>query len=120
MALLAIAFPKLRILWTRDPHRTVELFVALKQGQPEVDTAAAMAKGLGDDDELGVQGKGNAVGEELLQRLPGVSMHNYRKITRAVDCLADLFALSEKEIVKLIGPVEGKRLFNFINQPAPV
>ena len=22
MALLAIAFPKLRILWTRDPHRT--------------------------------------------------------------------------------------------------
>ena len=28
--------------------------------------------------------------------------------------------LSEKEIVKLIGPVEGKRLYQFINQPAPV
>ena len=96
------------------------MFIALKHGQPEVDTAAAISKGLGDDQDLGVHGKGNPVGEDLLQRLPGVSMHNYRKITRSVNCLADLLKMSESEITGLIGKVEGKRLYKFINQPAPV
>ena len=99
------------------PPIQVELFVELKKGQPEVDTAAAMAIGGADQED---ENTGNAVGKELLQRLPGVSVHNYRKITRNVDCLADLFTMSESEITKLIGQTEGKRLYKFINQPAPV
>ena len=60
LALLTIAFPRLRILWARDPRATVDLFCALKQGQPDVDTATALAVGTeaeqGDGDGSGAPG----------------------------------------------------------------
>uniref|UniRef100_A0A3P8TRZ9 DNA repair endonuclease XPF n=1 Tax=Amphiprion percula TaxID=161767 RepID=A0A3P8TRZ9_AMPPE len=43
LTLLTLHFPRLRILWCPSPHATSELFLELKQGQPEPDASAAQA-----------------------------------------------------------------------------
>ena len=47
LALLCRHCPKLRILWARSPHATVDLFKALKQkrSQPNVEEAVAIGTG---------------------------------------------------------------------------
>ena len=66
-----MAFPTLRIVWSTDARFTVDLFLELKKGQPDVSAAAAQAAGGGGaGDEMGSDNQG---AEEMLQRLPGVS-----------------------------------------------
>ena len=119
LALLAMAFPNLRVVWSTDARFTVDLFVALKKGQPDVDAAAAHAAGGGGaGDELGSDNQG---AEEMLQRLPGITAHNYRRVMRGVSCLADLCTMDEAQLVQLLGnSTDAKRLYRFLNQPAPV
>ena len=45
ISLLCIHFPALRVLWSRDPDMTADMFHALKQLFDEPDEAAAMAAG---------------------------------------------------------------------------
>lgn len=49
LVLLTLHFPSLRILWSRSPHATVELFTALKKGQLQPDVLKALAAGTEDD-----------------------------------------------------------------------
>jgi ERCC4-type nuclease len=55
LSLLVIAFPKLRILWSRSPHVTADIFKTLKAGRLDADPDQATAIGnksyLGTDDE---------------------------------------------------------------------
>ena len=119
MALLAMAFPNLRIVWSTDARFTVDLFQELKKGQADVDPQAAHAAGGGGaGDEMGSDNQG---AEEMLQRLPGITAHNYRRVVREVSCLADLCQMDEAQLTKLLGnPQDAKRLHRFVNQPAPV
>ena len=57
LSLLIIAFPKLRILWSRSPHVTADIFKTLKAGRLDADPDQATAIGnksyLSTDDEAG-------------------------------------------------------------------
>ena len=46
LALLALHFPRLRIIWSRSLHATADIFRALKSNQddPDPDVAAAIGK----------------------------------------------------------------------------
>ncbi len=45
LVLLSLHFPRLRVIWSRSLHATVDLFRALKANQDEPDAAAAAAIG---------------------------------------------------------------------------
>lgn len=45
LALLALHFPRLRLIWSRSLHATADLFRALKTHQDEPDPVAAAAVG---------------------------------------------------------------------------
>jgi hypothetical protein len=68
MCLLTIAFPQLRIVWSRDARATVDIFQSLKIGQPEPGLEMALTYG-GESVE-----PANQSAEEILQRLPGITV----------------------------------------------
>jgi DNA excision repair protein ERCC-4 len=117
MALLAMHFPKLRILWSPSTHDTLNLFKELKSNHEEVDVEKAIEVGrsesleamLKDDDEDEV----NEVAKDMLLRLPGVNVHNARRIMRECDSLAELSSMGRNELRELAGPLAGQKLYTF-------
>jgi DNA excision repair protein ERCC-4 len=124
MAILTIHFPKLRILWSRSTHETLRIFKELKSSHEEVDVEKAMEIGrsesveallkqdLNDDEEDEV----NEAARDMLLRLPGVNVHNARRIMRECDSLAELSEMTRDELRKVAGPVAGQKLFTFFRQ----
>ena len=93
MALLTLHCPQLRVLWSRSPHATVQIFKRLKEDQADADTAAAAAagtEGSGGGRHTGDGGaglpptvparasEGTVAAHELVHRLPGVTADNAR------------------------------------------
>lgn len=138
LSLLILHFPALRILWSRSPHATVELFKAIKKNQdePDVEAAAALgggnpvtAAGGGDGTEAGVEHQAanrgtsestaasyyNTSAIDVLKKLPGINDHNYRKVLAKVESLAALSSMSQDELAQLIGKANGKKLHAFFN-----
>ncbi|GLD98642.1 hypothetical protein PINS_up007359 [Pythium insidiosum] len=128
LTLLVLHFPQLRLLWSRSPHATVELFRVIKRNQPEPDVAVAAAVGTGSSSSAGdanaADGGGsnamsasfynnNAV--DVLRKLPGITDHNYRKVLARVRTLAELSRLSLEELTALLGQICGKRLHTFLH-----
>jgi len=81
--LLILAFPRLRILWSRSPHATVDIFKALKAGRedPSVEQAIALGNksylgGPVDEDDDGTDA---AVEEEVNTGL-SISMWKFLSI----------------------------------------
>lgn len=123
---LALAFPQLRLLWSRTPQDTVSLFLALMNRHQEVDVEKAVQAGASDSGAGGAEGEedGNqadsrATAIELLLSLPGITTHNYRTVMAQVENIADLSTLAEPELVKLIGQINGKKLFEFFREKLP-
>jgi DNA excision repair protein ERCC-4 len=124
MAILTIHFPKLRILWSRSPHETLRIFKELKSSHEEVDVEKAMEIGrsesveallkqdANDDEEDEV----NEAARDMLLRLPGVNVHNARRIMRECDSLAELSEMTRDDLRKVAGPVAGQKLFTFFRQ----
>lgn len=46
LSLLALHFPRLRIIWSRSLHATAEIFASLKANQDEPDETKAMRVGV--------------------------------------------------------------------------
>lgn len=122
MVLLTNHFPQLRILWSRSPHETLRIFRDLKQNHNEVDVDAAVEVGRsesvedflkgGDDEEDEI----NEAARDMLLRLPGVNVHNARKIMQKCDSIAELAEMPRDELKRIAGPVAGQKLFTFFRQ----
>ena len=125
MALLVIHFPKLRLLWSRSPFETLKLFKALKTNHEEVNVERAVEIGSnesldailsadanGDIEEMEV----NEATRDFLIRLPGIHIHNARKIMKSCKSLADLANLTRDQMKGLLGAQPGQKLFSFLNQ----
>lgn len=124
MALLAMHFPKLRLLWSRSPYETLKLFKTLKANHEEVDVDKAVAIGSNESidalldikDDNGGEADINESARDMLLRLPGVNLHNARKITKECDSIAELAAMPKEKMRNLLGPRSGQQLFTFFNQ----
>lgn len=124
MALLAMHFPGLRLLWSRSPYETLKIFQNLKTNHEEVDVDKAVAVGSNesidalldmkdcDDGEVTI----NEAARDMLLRLPGINIHNARKIMKECDSIAELAAMSREKMKGFLGPLSGQRLFTFFNQ----
>ncbi|CAJ1965397.1 unnamed protein product [Cylindrotheca closterium] len=126
LVILTLHFPKLRILWSKSPHETLELFKTLKQNHDEVDVDKAVEIGRSDSIEalLTTEGDGeeeeedqiNEAARDMLLRLPGVNVNNARKIMRECESLAELSRMSRQELRNIAGPLAGQKLFSFFRQ----
>lgn len=131
MVLLTCHFPKLRILWSKSPHETLRIFKDLKSNHDEVNVEKAVEIGRNDtveallspetmdhtgddDDEVD---EVNEAARDMLLRLPGITVHNARRIMNECDSIADLIKMNRMELRKLVGPVAGQKLFTFFHQP---
>ncbi|CAM9334858.1 unnamed protein product [Choristocarpus tenellus] len=118
LTLLTMHFPQLRILWSRSQYATSDIFLELMAGNAPVDVDKALAAGGGEGEED--QGEGNTAARELLMRLPGINIHNFRQVMREVESVAELSGMTEEALAILIGGANAKKLYNFFRQPAPV
>ena len=135
MTLLMIHFPKFRLLWSKSPHETLKLFKLLKSNHEEVDVDKAVAIGsnesidammLLEDTKDGtskdVQPKQtadiNEAGKDMLLQLPGITIHNARKVMNACDSIAELAGFSREKMKEILGPLAGQKLFTFFHQRA--
>jgi DNA excision repair protein ERCC-4 len=123
MALLAMHFPELRIIWSRSPHETLRIFRELKTNHDEVDVEKAVQIGRDDTADALPQSNGeseeddiNETARDMLLRLPGVNVHSARKIMQECDSLAEFSKLSREEMRRIAGPVTGQKLFTFFRQ----
>ncbi|TDH72931.1 hypothetical protein CCR75_008688 [Bremia lactucae] len=124
LSLLILHFPSLRILWSRSPHATVNIFKIVKkyQEEPNMETAAALGNGLltnngaaqarGGEAELAVNYY-NTSAIDVLKKLPGINDHNFRKVVASVSNLAKLSQMTLDELTELLGRVNGKKLHKF-------
>ena len=135
MCLLIMHFPKLRLLWSRSPHETLKLFKILKTNHEEVDVDKAVLIGSNEsldallmgneninEDEQGSEVNGkpigdiNEAGKEMLLQLPGITIHNARKVMNSCDSIAELASLPRNEMKNILGPLAGQKLFTFFNK----
>ena len=124
MAILAMHFPKLRLLWSRSPHETLKLFKTLKVNHEEVDVDKAVAIGSNESidalldmkDDDGDEVEINEAARDMLLRLPGINLYNARKIMKECDSIAELAGMPREKLKEILGPLSGQRLFTFFNQ----
>jgi DNA excision repair protein ERCC-4 len=125
MAMLVLAFPSMKILWSRSPHATAGIFRSLKINHDEPDEIEAQR--IGQDEAIAVEsvdgvsnkrGKHNQDREtalELLLTLPGVNLTNVKGITRQVASIAALCRLDEGQLTALLGPANARKLYVFLH-----
>ena len=127
MAILTMHFPKLRILWSRSPHETLKLFKELKSKHEEVNVERAVDVGRSEsveallkldsnEDDEEEEDEVNEVARDMLLRLPGVNVHNARRIMRECDSLAELSKMNRDQLRQIAGPLAGQKLSDFFEQ----
>uniref|UniRef100_A0A3Q0RCE3 DNA repair endonuclease XPF n=1 Tax=Amphilophus citrinellus TaxID=61819 RepID=A0A3Q0RCE3_AMPCI len=125
LTLLTLHFPRLRILWCPSPHATAELFLELKQSQPEPDAAAAQAVTAESDTVAESADLYNPGPYDFLMKMPGVNTKNYKALIKNADSLADIAKLSQEKLAEILGNVNNAKLMyeflhNVTDVPAPI
>ena len=121
ISMLAIQFPKLRMIWSRSMQMTAEVFASLKAIEPEPVLEVAQKIGVPDADgdvyKL-VQDDLNDMAVDLLRRLPGITDRNYRKVIAKVESIEKMCDLSEEELAAILEDArQAKTLHTFIHAP---
>ncbi|KAF4124587.1 DNA excision repair protein ERCC-4 [Geosmithia morbida] len=115
IALLTLAFPRLRIIWSSSPYQTAEIFESLKAHEPEPDPLAAVRAGLDKDSQVEDQAF-NLEPQEMLRAVPGVTAQNIRNITAAAENVREVSNMEEKDLAPLVGQAAAKQIHGFFNR----
>jgi len=123
MSILIMHFPKLRLLWSRNPYETLKLFKTLKANHEEVNVDRAVEKGSNESVDallLSVDDAAeydvNEAARDMLLRLPGITVHNARKVMKVAESISELAELPRDKMKELLGPQTGQKLFSFFHQ----
>ena len=126
LCLLVIAFPRLRVMWSRSLHATAEMFATFKIAEPEPTVEQAAAVGV---PQSAGEGHGalpapeepfNQPAIDFIRRLPGVTEANYRRVVDAVECPAALAEMTQEQLARVLGDArQAKTLHEFIHAPFP-
>ncbi|XP_066301514.1 DNA repair endonuclease XPF-like [Branchiostoma lanceolatum] len=111
LALLTLHFPNLRILWSRSPYATAELFQELKFNRPEPDAAQAASIAM-ETESIIPSDKYNHLSHDMVLKLPGVSSKNYRSVLDKTESLADLVTLTQGQIADHLGNAANAKLLH--------
>lgn len=127
IVLLVQSFPNLRLLWSRSPAATVDIFRSITMHHDPVDEQKAVAAGAGteqQDEEWALDERREAADSEdarqtaqnILLSLPGINVHNFREVMHQVENLSELSKLSEAQLVPMIGKSNAAKLAAFFRQ----
>lgn len=112
--MLTLAFPRLRVVWSSSPHATAEIFNDLKLNNPEPDPERAVLLGAEDGQDGG--GGANAVAEELLRALPGITDKNVKHVMGKVPSIKAFCQLEQAQVQEIIGVDPGKSCYKFMHR----
>lgn len=115
LALLTLAFPRLKIIWSSSPYQTAEIFEELKKQQEEPDPIKAVQIGLIAGEDPSDQSF-NQTPQDMLRAVPGMTEKNLSRITLEVGNLADVSNLTEEELDVMIGKEAGRQVYKFFNR----
>lgn len=115
LALLTLAFPRLKIIWSSSPYQTAEIFDELKKQQEEPDPIKAVQIGLVAGEDPSDQSF-NQTPQDMLRAVPGMSEKNLSRITLEVGNLADVSNLTEDELDVMVGKETGRQVYRFFNR----
>lgn len=116
LALLALHFPRLRIIWSSSPHESVKILSDLKLNHDEPDELTAILKGTaGDEPDTVRPSVENAAAVEMLRSIPGISGHNVRHVMANVETIREFVSLSQEEVKRILGEENGAKAFAFMH-----
>ena len=115
IALLTLAFPRLKIIWSSSPYQTAEIFDELKKQQEEPDPIRAVQIGLVAGEDPSDQSF-NQTPQDMLRAVPGMSEKNLSRITLEVANVTDVSNLTEEELDVMVGKEAGRQVFRFFNR----
>ncbi|KAI8320507.1 hypothetical protein GQ54DRAFT_298589 [Martensiomyces pterosporus] len=117
LAMLVLAFPRLRIIWSSSPYETVNIFAELKKDAGEPDTDRAVAVGQGDQN---VQRESvyNQAPINLLQSVPGITLKNYQTVARRYRNFQELCLATKDDLKVLLGEESATQLHGFLHARA--
>jgi DNA excision repair protein ERCC-4 len=115
LALLTLAFPKLRIIWSSSPYQTAEIFEALKSQEEEPDPLAAVKIGL----EGGARAEDQVWSTEprdMLAAVPGVTPHSLPVIARQTENIREVANLEKAQLAPMVGKEDAAKIWEFFNR----
>ena len=115
LVMLAIAFPRLKVIWSSSPYQTAEIFEELKKNQEEPDPVRAVQVGLLAGEDPAEQSF-NQAPQDMLRSVPGVTGKNMSRITFEVEDLVGVSNLSQERLHDLVGKEAGGQIFRFFNK----
>lgn len=116
LVLLALHFPKLRIIWSSSPHETVKILGDLKLNHDEPDEVTAVLKGSSGAPDEGRPTIENANAVEMLRAIPGVQGFKLKRVMERVESLQEFVEMSEKELQDVLGSESGTRAYQFMRR----
>ncbi|KAL6721860.1 DNA repair protein RAD16 [Lecanora helva] len=115
IALLTLAFPRLKIIWSSSPYQTAEIFEELKKQQEEPDPIKAVQTGLVAGEDPSDQSF-NQTPQDMLRAVPGMSEKNLSRITLEVANMVDVSNLGQEELDVMVGKEAGRQVWRFFNR----
>lgn len=141
LTILALAFPRLKIIWSSSPYQTAEIFEELKNHNPEPDPIRAVQVGLGhtaaaassEDDGDGGHGHTaikdrlmsaagvehrtfNLLPQQMLEAVPGLTATNLDPILLKTQNLHELANMDEPELSALVGQETARQVVRFFRR----
>lgn len=115
LVLLCLAFPKLRIIWSSNPHQTAEIFEELKKQQEEPDPLKAVQIGLenGDDPETRTF---NQTPQDMLRTVPGVTSKALSRLILEYENVQEVANTDEEELAELVGRESARQIRHFFDR----
>lgn len=112
IVLLIMTFPQMRLLWSRGPNHTGNLFVSLKKGRDQPDLTQAL--GVGKEGE-GEDKEASMTPYDVLLQLPGINTGNVRQVMQTAKSLEGLAQMSKEAILEMLGTINGTKLHTFLH-----
>lgn len=115
IVLLALSFPRLKILWSSSPYQTAQIFEELKKKQEEPDPLAAVRIGL-EGDEDPDERTFNTGPQDLLRAIPGVSAKNASRLYLHCRDIRTIANMTLDELDPLVGKEAGRQIRKFFDR----
>lgn len=116
LALLALTFPNLRIIWSSSPHETVRILSDLKLNHDEPDEMTCTLKGQAEGEKSMREQVENPAAVEMLRAIPGVNSYNLKYVMSKIESLSDMIKMSKGQLTEVLGEDMGWRAYNFIHK----
>lgn len=122
LVLMSKSFPKMRIVWTRSPYETANIFLELKKGKFQPDQKLYESS---TESEVAESNENVYESVDILKKMPGIHDNNLssvldkgrRQCVSHQFSLATLASMSKTELENVMGLPDCKKMLDFLQTP---